>query len=244
MIYLLKTGFRDPYENMAIDEALMEFVKKEGIPVLRFFNFSPPSTTIGFHQRIEEWLLELEKKGVPWVRRPTGGRAVFHDGDLTYSLTFPEDHEIFGGSVPVSFMKISQGFKRGFELAGIRVELESKKGIKGTGFCFSATSLYEFTINGKKIMGSAQVRRDGVVLQQGTVVIRYPSPPFPHVPGMGAIEDVKEISLEELQDKMVQGFQEVYGIEFKPLSLSSLPPVPVEKYRSREWNWKESRPRQ
>lgn len=239
MIYLLKTGFKNPYENMAIDEALMEFVKKERVPVLRFFNFSPPSTTIGFHQRVEEWLLELEKKGIPWVRRPTGGRAVFHDGDLTYSLTFPENHEIFGGSVPISLIKISKGFKIGFELAGIEVEIESKKGIRGTGFCFSSTSLYEFTINGKKIMGSAQVRRDGVVLQQGTIVVRYPSSPFPKVPGMGAIEEIKEITVEELQNKIVEGFEKAYGIEFSPLSLSFLPKIPIKKYSSREWNWKE-----
>jgi len=235
----IDTGFRDPYFNMGFDEALMNFVEKTGKPVLRFFNFSPPSITIGFHQRVSEWIISLGKKGYPFVRRPTGGRAVIHSGDMTYSLAFPQSDELVGGSVLESYKKISQGFGKGFEILGLDVKLERKSGDRDSDLCFNSPSWYEFTFKGKKIIGSAQVRRFGICLQQGTLAAKKPDNVFPHMPGLISVEEAlgKRISLEDIKKAVKKGFEEAFGITFIPLKYDSISPL-TEKYSSRDWNYK------
>ena len=237
--YFIDTGFRDPYFNMAFDEALMEFVQEKGIPVLRFFNFSPASITIGYHQRVGEWLLQLAEKGVPFVRWQTGGRAVIHAGDFTYSITFLRDNPLIGGDTVLdSYKKIAEGFKIAFGILGLHVDVVRGRGEGDDQLCFSAPSWYEFTHKGKKIIGSAQVRRENVALQQGTVMITMPGEPFPQVKGMVPLSDAlgRGVSLDEVKEAVKTGFSQAFGIDFVPLP--RLEKIPCEKYKSREWNFR------
>ena len=237
--FFIDTGFRDPYFNMAFDEVLMDFVRERGVPVLRFFNFSPEAITIGFHQRVGEWLISLKEKGIPFVRRPTGGRAVIHSGDFTYSITFTRDDPLIGGETVLdSYKKIAEGFKRAFDMLGVQVDIVRGRGQGDDRLCFSAPSWYEFTHKGRKLIGSAQVRRGNVALQQGTLMIKRPGEPFPEVKGMVSLSEAlgRDVTLDEVKEAVKKGFSEAFGINFVPLP--DIDNIPYEKYRSDEWNFK------
>ncbi|MCK4308294.1 hypothetical protein KAW50_08725, partial [candidate division WOR-3 bacterium] len=146
------------FYNMAVDEALLFRCKESrfssGFPTLRFYTFSPPAITIGRFQFLED----IEKFDVDIVRRITGGRAVFHDGDLTYSLIAPDNNAFFGRSVFEGYKKTSLIFKDALHILGIKAELVK---VRETGYqknvgCFSSLSRYELQVNHNKILGSAQ----------------------------------------------------------------------------------------
>ncbi|MEJ2567529.1 MAG: hypothetical protein P8Z50_01405, partial [candidate division WOR-3 bacterium] len=211
MWYLIDTGFKDPYFNMAYDESLMNFVFDRDTVFLRFFNFSPVSISLGYHQKAGKWLGELEKKGFKWVRRRTGGRAIIHSSDCTYSMVFHKNNPIIGGTIVESFRKISFGFKRAFEFLGVETEIERgslEHCIKrDSRMCFSSISLSDLCWGKKKIIGSAQYRQKDVVLQQGTIMLKAPDG-FPVDTHVATIEMAarKEVTLRELKRLITKGF--------------------------------------
>lgn len=184
----LNTGFRDGAWNMAVDEALWRGVQEgKSPPTLRFYAWAPATLSIGYAQPFERDidLRALERLGIPWVRRPTGGRAVLHDRELTYSAAFPADvserapREAGGGGPPIlrDYAFVSRGLVSGLRNLGVPAELApaAERSSRGqgpgdrTGACFSSTSAYEVTVRGRKIAGSAQRRGGGGVLQHGSV---------------------------------------------------------------------------
>jgi len=237
--YFFDTGHRDPFFNMAVDEALMDWSRETGYVILRFFNFRPRSVTIGYLQPAGKWLLNLEKKGIKWVRRPTGGRAVFHSHDFTYSLIFPEHHPLIGGTVLESYKKIAVAFKESFNSMGLNVELRRERADGKVAYCFGSASWYEFTFQSKKIIGSAQMRRKGVVLQQGTIMLDNPGMPYPNVKGMITIKKAMKryFSLKEMKEIVYAAFQKVFPIKFIPLNQEFYIRDLLDKYRSYEWNY-------
>jgi len=237
--YFFDTGHRNPFFNMAMDEALMNWSKKNNSVILRFFNFRPRSITIGYLQKVGKWLLKLEKTGIKWVRRPTGGRAVFHSRDFTYSLIFPEHHHLIGGTVLESYKKIAKAFNEVFQSMGLDVELKRERGDRKIDYCFGATSWYEFTFNGKKIIGSAQVRKKEIVLQQGTVMLDKPGKPYPDVKGMITIKESlkRDFSLEDMKEIVYLAFKKVFPIEFIPVNQKFYIQDLLNKYQSYEWNY-------
>ena len=91
------SGIGTPYENMATDEALFDAACKSGIPVLRFYGWTPATVSLGFAQRASESLdfAEMDRRHLAWVRRPTGGRAVLHDMEVTYSVSIPQSDPLY-----------------------------------------------------------------------------------------------------------------------------------------------------
>jgi lipoate-protein ligase A len=243
MWYLIDTGFKDPYFNMAYDESLMDFVFDRQTVFLRFFNFSPVSISLGYHQKAGKWLGQLEKKGFKWVRRRTGGRAIIHSSDCTYSLVFNKNNPTIGGSTVESFRKISFGFKSGFEFLGVETELE--RGALGTGkkidsrMCFSSISLSDLCWKKKKIMGSAQYRHKDIVLQQGTIMLKPPDG-LPIDNSVATIEMAakREVKLSEMKTFIIKGFESYFGIFFKSFEKNPLREKTLRKYSSEEWNLK------
>jgi len=172
---LMDTCLADGPTNMAIDEAIMMAVSA-GLapPTLRFFGWSPPCVSIGYSQSLagEVDLALCRKEGVNWVRRPTGGRALLHTDELTYSLTLPLADPRAQGGVVESYRRLSRGLVAGLQLLGLaaaQAEYQGKKEVEQSAACFDVPSHYEVTVNGRKLVGSAQTRRQGVLLQHGSL---------------------------------------------------------------------------
>lgn len=172
---VLRTPPADGAWNMAMDEAVMEAAGRgEVLPTLRLFAWEPPCLSIGYAQPfsdIDEACLRAKGWGI--VRRPTGGRAILHADELTYSVAGPLDEWRLKGDIPTSYRRISEAILKALEQLKLRVEAQPKeeppKGSQSDPVCFEMPSTYEITVGGKKLVGSAQARRKGALLQHGTV---------------------------------------------------------------------------
>ncbi len=164
---LINSGFNTPSMNMAIDEALLS----SKLPVLRFYGWKPAGLSIGYFQSVKNFNFEnLKKHKVGLVRRLTGGNAVLHDKELTYSFII--DEKEMPKSIVESYKKISKGLLQGLRNLGLKAVMNKdvSKGQK-SAVCFNEPSWYEIWVNGKKSVGSAQKRVDGKLLQHGAVLI-------------------------------------------------------------------------
>jgi lipoate-protein ligase A len=220
--------------NMAIDEELLARAQAgEAMPVLRFYTWRPPAVSLGRFQKIETAVNAevCKERGIDIVRRITGGRAVLHHRELTYSIISRTDNPLFPPDVRGTYKVITAGLLSGFKNLGIRAEMVSrsnrhaalvKKDIKDPS-CFSSPSWYEIIVNGKKIVGSAQRRVTGAFLQHGSILINYdPALEAEVIPGGGTAEAVtcigqelrRDVTLEEVKQAFKQGFAEALGITF------------------------------
>ncbi len=175
---LLDTGSGDGYTNMAVDEALLEVYAAGGIsPTLRFYTWSPPAVSLGYGQAIEADidLATCQALGIDVVRRPTGGRAVLHDHEVTYSVVIREDDRRAAAGVLASYLMVSRALIRGLSYLGISAELLPLQGAgsrsrqAASPICFATPSSYEVAVAGRKIIGSAQRRAHGVIMQHGSI---------------------------------------------------------------------------
>ncbi|SDJ41415.1 lipoate--protein ligase family protein [Salimicrobium halophilum] len=257
-----------PAMNMALDESLMKWHREKKIaPVLRFYTWSPAGLSVGHFQKTDG---RISKEGVSEhqvdiVRRLTGGRAVLHDDELTYSVIIAEDHPMIPNTVKEAYLVLSEGLMKGYSRLGIEAEYaipEEERMNNQSAVCFEEPSWYELTIHGKKAAGSAQVRQKGVLLQHGSIPIRtdeaklfdmftYPSERVKERAKNGfkhkavSIEDAmdEEVTVEYVHDAFLQGFREGLEVAFEPLELTKDDWKEVEalaetKYASDEWNLK------
>ncbi|MED1739707.1 biotin/lipoate A/B protein ligase family protein [Bacillus swezeyi] len=178
----IDSGRQAPAFNMALDEALLYWHSQKKIPpTIRFYGWNPPTLSVGYFQNIEKEIdLEAVKKhGLGFVRRPTGGRGVLHDQELTYSVIVSEEHPEMPQTVTEAYRVISEGILEGFRELGLdayfaipRTEKE-KQSLKSprSSVCFDAPSWYELVVEGRKVAGSAQTRQKGVILQHGSILL-------------------------------------------------------------------------
>lgn len=165
----------DGAHNMAVDEALLTSVLQGiSMPVLRLYAWSPPCLSLGYGQRASDADLErIAAFGWQLVRRPTGGRAILHTDELTYSVCLPADHPLVEGDVVQSYRRLSEALLVGLRLLGAQPQAQrAAHGGTNGPVCFETPSHYEITVEGRKLIGSAQVRRKehhGGVLQHGTL---------------------------------------------------------------------------
>jgi len=165
-------------ENMAIDEAVFRLGRREGLPpTLRFFGWAPPAVSLGYFQKTSREI-DVEacrRAGVDIVRRPTGGKAVLHDQEMTYSLSAAVDHPLFTGDILGTYRVISSCIEEALRRLGltpeVAIEGRSAAGTPLEAYCFAAPSRYELLVGGRKICGSAQVRTSGSFLQHGSLLI-------------------------------------------------------------------------
>ncbi|WP_438310714.1 lipoate--protein ligase family protein [Sporosarcina sp. FA9] len=180
--HFINSGKCSPSFNMALDEALLEWHSKGEIgPVLRFYEWEPATLSIGYFQSVtKEIEMEVvERLGLGFVRRPTGGRGVLHEHELTYSVIVREDYPDMPESVTEAYRVISGGVLDGFKNLGLdayfaipndtneAADLKKPK----TAVCFDTPSWYELVVEGKKVAGSAQTRQKGVILQHGAILL-------------------------------------------------------------------------
>ena len=257
----------DAFTNMAIDEAILQHTVASSTdsPTLRFYTWSCPSISIGRFQNIEQEinLANCERDKVPVVRRPTGGRAVYHNSELTYSLTIPDSYPNIPSNITESYKVISAGFVRGLKLLGINAQLERPKLVprpsslvpqSASPLCFASTSRYEVTVNGKKLIGSAQRRIQNAMLQQGSILLDYDaekdqryflanesSSMASYVTGINQHLPAP-VKLDTLINHLVQGFATQLHVEFEPTTLNKLEKILTDslltkKYQTRNWNY-------
>jgi lipoate-protein ligase A len=185
----LNTGIQETALNMAIDEAiLLHHIQGQVPPTLRVFRWSQPAITLGRFQSIErEILLDVcQQHGVPLVRRPTGGRAVYHRDELTYSIVIGKRDGVPSGVV-VAYAYLAQGLLAALQELGVQAEISDERVHKNpSAACFASSTQADLTSGGYKLVGSAQVWKDESLLQQGSLpiddraseffeMLRYPS---------------------------------------------------------------------
>ncbi|MCY3779856.1 MAG: biotin/lipoate A/B protein ligase family protein [Chloroflexi bacterium] len=172
---ILEPEFNDGAWNMAVDSAIVDAVSAgKQPPTLRLYGWDPFCLSLGYGQRLRDAdLRSLSASGWDIVRRPTGGKAILHGDELTYSLCMPINHPLSSGDVVESYRRISVGLLRALESLGLsasaRRQGSSARHRAAGPVCFEQSSHYEIVVDGRKLIGSAQLRRKGVLLQHGTI---------------------------------------------------------------------------
>jgi lipoate-protein ligase A len=219
--------------NMAVDEAILEAYRAgEAPPTLRLYDWERPTLSLGYAQRTTDVAFAVcEHQGVEVVRRPTGGRAVLHGvGDLTYAVVASRA-EGFPESVFDSYCLIAKAIIASLDTLGLEAELTP--GTRSSGpqsACFATATKADLTAMGLKVVGSAQVRRQGGFLQHGTLMLTQEADAIAPllvsgVPpkGMASLAALKgeAIDAQVVRRALVEGFERAFGIRLEPGSLSA-----------------------
>jgi len=234
---IINSGKNDSALNMAIDEAIMlGVISGESLPTIRFYDWEPATVSCGYNQDVSKEVDfdAVEKGGYGFVRRPTGGRLVLHEREITYSVIAPIEGRL-SGSVLESYGVISKALACGMELLGVGVEFEkgslsSHHQRQQANPCFTSSSRLELKYGNRKIVGSAQVRKNNVLLQHGSILLEQNQEKVAYlVPGLSseqrtklasflkrktiAINEItqKEISYELAVDYFSKGFVEAWS---------------------------------
>ena len=257
---LLETGAHDAAFNMALDEAVLEAVAAgDSPPTLRFYSWDPPAISIGYFQGMREEIdLEAcERLGVEAVRRVTGGGAVFHHRELTYSVVVREGHELAPEDILESYRRICAALVEGYARLGVEAAFAPINDIvaytpgvpRGEG-------------PARKVSGNAQTRRRGCLLQHGTILLDVDVEtmfalllvPQEKLKGK-LIADVKqrvvglkgllgrEVGYGEALEAMKTGFAAAWGAEFetgepRPDELSRARVLAAERYATEAWKFR------
>jgi lipoate-protein ligase A len=224
---LVLDGPRPAAENMALDEALLERAQTAGDAVLRIYGWSSPSLSLGRNQpaRGRYALDRAAALGVSFVRRPTGGRAVLHFREVTYSVTAPRGAL---GSLGESYARINRLLVGGLRRLGVPAEVAAPEVASpppGIAPCFETPVAGEIVAAGRKLVGSAQLRDRGAILQHGSILVEddqmlasdllcvpVAPPPAPATLSalLGRVPDYREVAIvlldavRELEDPAAQ----------------------------------------
>jgi lipoate-protein ligase A len=249
---LLDTGPRDAFYNMALDEAIVVARSRNLVPnTLRFFRWNPSAVSIGYFQSMEEEVdtSTCDVKGIDYVRRKTGGGAVYHDrgGELTYSLIVNQDHRLISSDFQETYGTLCSGLVKGLRLLGIPAEFKP---------------INDIIAHGKKVSGNAQTRGMNVVHQHGTIlrevdpslmftVLKVPNEKIRDKLIKSVEERVtsvnkllkRKLGFEELQRALIKGLEESYEVTLVPETTTKFEEqlaaeLKAEKYAAREWNFK------
>ncbi len=254
----IDTGPCSASYNMALDEAIAIDVRKDNAPpTLRLYGWDVPAVSIGCFQKISDVDIEYcIKKHIPIVRRPTGGRAILHSNEITYSFSVKTTHKLFSKGLFDSYKKISIALGSALSKIGLSPELKLIREAHRlrNPLCFYSTSYGEITINNKKIIGSAQKRWTDGLLQQGSIpftidkdemdkVFRFKS----HHGIRKTFIELKEILLglnpDDLKNAIRTSFEGTFNIRLIPLSpsqeeVSLAQEFEAKKYLLHQWNFR------
>jgi lipoate-protein ligase A len=242
------------FVNMATDEVLLA----SALPVLRFYAWQPACLSVGYFQKIETINTSLCRElNIDIVRRLTGGSAVLHKSELTYSLVC--DAKLMPRPVIESYKAISAGLLQGLKNVGLNPVLQGKaeKGRKSS-LCFNDPSRFEVTVNGKKIIGSAQKRINGKILQHGSILIKtnaaeycslfnLPEPMHPeHIEKRMTSVDNElgegTVGFPRIKEAVKDGLKNALRADFKKSSLTpeerrQAENLATDKYMKCQWNY-------
>ncbi|MDI6727808.1 MAG: biotin/lipoate A/B protein ligase family protein [Thermodesulfovibrionales bacterium] len=171
---LIDSGLCDAAYNMALDEAIAISVRNgEAPPTLRLYGWETPSVSLGSFQKVID--IDIEyciNNNIPVVRRPTGGRGILHGDELTYSFSARNEGDFSGGLLD-TYRRLSIAFQSALHQMGLnaamKMERESGTNLTRSPLCFKSTSYGEISLDGRKLVGSAQKRWNDGFLQQGSI---------------------------------------------------------------------------
>ncbi len=254
--------------NMAVDEAILEAVGRgDSLPTLRLYAWEPACLSLGYAQPLTDVdIPRLQTRGWELVRRLTGGRAVLHTDEITYSIIAPLDEPHVAGTVLKSYSRLAAALVEALRLLSLPVEVQERA---GTGnktpnpVCFEVPSTSEITIGGKKLVGSAQARRREGILQHGSLpltgdltrilqVLVYPD----EETRTGAASHLLErattvetalgrvVSWNDAAQAYIAAFRSVLALELQPGELSPQErertgQLAAAKYIAPDWNRKQ-----
>jgi lipoate-protein ligase A len=250
--------------NMAIDEAIAEAtVQGHAPPTLRFYDWQPPCLSLGRNQPLADVdVRRCTARGFDVVRRATGGRAILHVDETTYSVAGPASEPTLRGGVLDVYHRLSEGLLQGLRNLGIEAlstSPETPGGSAPSAACFDVPAAHELTAGGRKLMGSAQCRRAGYVLQHGSLPLRgdvariVDGLRFNHERDREALRATlrrractaaeslgKDVSFAVAASALAQGFAAALDLILVPSELTAweqarAEQLRTEKYASREW---------
>jgi lipoyl(octanoyl) transferase len=233
---LMWSGSNHGSWNMAADERLLEIAAEHRTPILRFFTWTPPTLSLGYAQKIDRHinLSHCRAKGIPVVRRVTGGKAVLHDRELTYSISGGAGEFPFQGSILDSYKMIAHAFLAAFGSLGISAEMAAHRTMGpggGISSCFAQPSAYEIVVKDRKILGSAQKRTQSGILQHGSLLLDYRHDDWMYLLKRHGDESAQRVTtlrremgripvVSSVIEAIKWGFSSVYGVMFEPFEFS------------------------
>lgn len=242
--------------NMAVDEFLFLSMGEETRTILRFYQWTRPTASLGFGQKADLVVDSgfCARNGIDIVRRVTGGKLVLHHREVTYSVT-SNDAEAFTPTLGGSYKRVSQALVKGLEKMGLAASLAAKAPpfyAQGTMPCFSQPAQDEIEIGGLKIVGSAQKRTAGRFLQHGSIplahdetllraVSLYPREERFRMTSLG-LELGREVLFAWAVERLIAGFEEFFGAALRPFVLtdadwSTVQAIEARKYASPSWTF-------
>ena len=257
---LIDSGPCDAFYNMALDEAIAAEVRKGAAPpTLRLYGWDRPSLTLGCFQKTSDINIEYcRSHNIPLVRRPTGGRAILHGDELTYSFSTKTDREPFSRGLLDSYRRISAAFSIALKKIGVSAE-SKKKREKGrvlgrSPLCFQSSSYGELLLENKKLVGSAQKRWSDGLLQQGSIPYLSHDEELKGIFGaektaslrecMNTLSDIlPSFNRDEFRKAVVSSFKEAFGVRLllsAPSQEESLLAGELQhrKYLQAHWNFR------
>ncbi|PWB77763.1 MAG: octanoyltransferase [Candidatus Methylomirabilota bacterium] len=257
---LLRMDAASGATNMGIDEALAT-CRPEGA-ILRLYAWETPTLSMGYAQRSGDInLAACRTSAVRLVRRPTGGRAVLHGQDLTYSLILPLRSPWTTISVAESYRLINRSLRRGLEMLGLEVQLAPRLRQADrlrSQFCFPVIAQQDLLIDGKKVIGSAQRRFPASLLQQGSILLEFDPKRIldllcsderarvaDALKAVGSLQDAlgRLPGRQDVERAIRDGFAAEMGIEFiegglRPEELTLSRELAAARYRSEGWTFR------
>jgi lipoate-protein ligase A len=242
-------------ENMALDEALMRRAASTGEAALRVYGWSQPTLSLGRNQLARGCydLTRARTLGVRFVRRPTGGRAVLHHREVTYSVTAPADRL---GALGESYGHINRLLLDGLRRLGVPAEIAAPMGgapLPSSAPCFETPVLGEIIAGGRKLIGSAQYREHDALLQHGSILVEddqhlaavllaTAAPAPPPLPATLRALLGRVPSMEEVASALCQSLADAEGVEPEPLALDEALGEAMRRARRRydddSWTWR------
>lgn len=259
----IDTGPCSAAYNMALDEAIATAVRKDlSPPVLRIYGWDKTSVSIGVFQKTGDIDFDYcKKKNIPIVRRPTGGRAILHKDEITYSFSAKTLNGIFSKGLFDSYKKICSALSHAITKIGLVPQPKlCKKNLKQhvqtirNPLCFHSISHGEIMINGNKIVGSAQKRWPDGMLQQGSIpllidnsemlrIFRLSDSQLKQKTINGLKEILPELHYIDLKNAIYSAFENIFNIQFiislpSQEEISFAKELEEKKYNSKEWTFK------
>lgn len=243
---LIEDGEYSGAWNMARDEALFHCADASTPPVLRFYSWNPACISVG---RLQKKFSTSSQFDV--VRRPTGGRAVLHQHEITYCAVLHREHlPPQSRSVVGAYNWLSQGFIAGLETLGVRAELATRSAGRSTpaaANCFQSAAQCDFVVDGRKLIGASQCRKNDVILQHGSILLQVDQSAWCEAMS-GAMQEAASLrelgvlqSRQEIVSALCEGLQSVWNITLRS-SLFSREEIEksdllyTRKYSSTAWN--------
>jgi lipoyl(octanoyl) transferase len=249
---VLDSGAADGATNMATDHALLAGAAASGEAVLRIYAWARPTLSFGMHERARVTPEALAAHGVDVVRRPTGGRALLHHREVTYSITAPAA----GIGLGESYRAINALLLAALRRLGVQAA-EAERRARATApdgtACFAEPNVGELVVDGRKLVGSAQRRDQGALLQHGSILLaddqgliaRLRGGPSDGAPTVAASLSAilgREVSYPEVRDALVSALRDAVG-EHSVNSLEAAALAPAvslasAQYRDAKWTWR------